>query len=106
MDLVEFDKLTDTSKVNGTHYQGTLQTTFNTLEQVFGEPLYPNSADGKVICEWVLEFSDGVIATIYCWKVSSVPMEEYGWHVGGHEFKAFYHVVSTLTQSMKQLNYA
>ena len=45
---------TDTKKANGTSLQGYVNTTFDKLNEVFGEPLYPNSGDGKVICEWVL----------------------------------------------------
>jgi hypothetical protein len=84
---MEYDKISPV-KASGTCLQGTINTTFQKLEDTFGEPLYPDSFDGKVICEWVLEFTDGTIATIYCWKVKGVPMDEYAWHIGGHSEKA------------------
>jgi hypothetical protein len=84
---MEYDKVS-TIRANGTSLQGTIKTTFAKLEDAFGEPIYPDSFDGKVICEWVLEFTDGTIATIYCWKMSKVPLYEYDWHIGGHSEKA------------------
>jgi hypothetical protein len=94
---LEFDKLTSALKANGTCLQGSINTTFSNLEKAFGEPFYPNSGDGKVICEWVLEFTDGTIATIYCWKVSQVPLGEYNWHIGGHSEKAVENVKKFLS---------
>lgn len=81
-------KTVSTLKANGTCLQGNVATKFDNLTKAFGPPILPNSADGKVICEWVLEFEDGIIATIYCWKVNKVPMDEYNWHIGGHSEKA------------------
>lgn len=76
-------------KANATCLQGKIRTTFNNLVEKLGEPVYPNSGDGKVICEWILEFEDGIIATIYCWKVGGrIPVDEYDWHIGGHSEKA------------------
>ena len=93
---MDYDKVS-TLKANGTCLQGHINTTFDKLEKTFGEPIYPESADGKVICEWVLEFvDDGTIATIYCWKVKSVPLGEYNWHIGGHSEKAVEYVKKML----------
>jgi hypothetical protein len=39
-----------------------------------------------------MEWEDGTISTIYCWKVSSIPMGEYNWHIGGFSEKAVTHV--------------
>jgi hypothetical protein len=75
-------------KANATCLQGKIKTTFSDLVDKLGEPIYPNSGDGKVKCEWILEFEDGIIATIYCWKVNRVPTGEYDWHIGGHSQKA------------------
>jgi hypothetical protein len=94
--MIEYDKLNSTLKANGTCLQGRIKTTFDRLEEVFGEPLYPDSFDGKVICEWILEFEDGLIATIYCWKVKSVPLGEYDWHIGGHSEKVVEYIKNHL----------
>lgn len=91
---------TDTKKANGTSLQGYVNTTFDKLNEVFGEPLYPNSGDGKVICEWVLEWEDGTISTIYCWKVNQVPMGEYNWHIGGNSQKSVDHVTKKMEYLM------
>jgi hypothetical protein len=72
---------------NATSLQGYINTTFDRLKEIFGEPIYPQSGDGKVICEWILEFDDKIIATIYCWKVGAIPIREYKWHIGGHSEK-------------------
>ena len=93
---MEYDKK-DTRKANGTSLQGYVTTTFDKLNEIFGEPIYPNSGDGKVICEWVLEWEDGTISTIYCWKLKTVPLGEYNWHIGGNSQKA----VDYVTNQMK-----
>ena len=68
------------NKANGTHLQGHVITTYDTLVELFGKGL--GSGD-KTTQEWVLEFSDGTVATIYDWKEYSTPMGLYRWHVGG-----------------------
>jgi hypothetical protein len=100
---MEYDKLNNTLKANGTCLQGKVTTTFNKLEEAFGEPIYPDSFDGKVMCEWVLEFEDGTIATIYCWKLKTAPVEEYDWHIGGHSERAVDYVKNILL--MKEVEY-
>ena len=52
---MNYNKLTSTLKANGTSLQGYVNTTFEHLENILGEPIYPDSGDGKVVCEWVLE---------------------------------------------------
>jgi hypothetical protein len=100
---MEYDKLNNTLKANGTSLKGKVETTFDRLEEAFGEPIYPDSFDQKVICEWVLEFEDGLIATIYCWKVKSVPLGEYDWHIGGHSERVVDYVKNILL--MKRVEY-
>ena len=86
-----------TTEVSGTHLQGYVTTTRRALEQMFGEPLdYSGDdflSDGKVTTEWLIEFDDGVIATVYDWKryESGAPAldETYTWHIGGHDSEAF-----------------
>jgi len=76
-----------TGKANGTCLQGYMKTDYNTLVNLFG---FPNSGsdDGKTTAEWLLEYSDGTIVTIYDWKTGSTPKSEYDWHVGGKSEKA------------------
>jgi DNA gyrase/topoisomerase IV subunit B len=96
---MNYNKLTSTLKANGTSLQGYVNTTFEHLENILGEPIYPDSGDGKVVCEWVLEFEDGTIATIYCWKLKTAPTTEYNWHIGGVSEKAVKYVEEILKQT-------
>ena len=74
----------DSVDINGTSLQGYVVTTFKELVNTFGAPTYgETSGDGKVSCEWCLQFSDGTVATIYDYKEDATPMGEYSWHIGG-----------------------
>lgn len=65
---------------NGTALVGYVRTTYAKLVEAFGEPHY---RDGdKVTCEWGFAL-DSVVFTIYDWKESATPMQEYDWHIGG-----------------------
>ena len=67
--------------INGTCLQGYIETTYDELVNVFGEP---TKLEGdKVTVEWIIRFSDGTVASIYDWKLSETPMEYYPWHIGG-----------------------
>lgn len=81
------------SKANGTHLQGSTYTTFDTLVELLGES---SGSGDKVTQEWIIEFSDGTIATIYDWKEYSTPMGLYDWHIGGHSRIAVEHVEALL----------
>ena len=63
-------------------------TTYDTLVEKLGEPLTDFSGDGKVTCEWVIEFPDDTVGTIYDWKTGETPIKEYNWHIGGKDGKA------------------
>ena len=53
---------------NGTGLAGYIDTTYNKLVSVLGEPTYNTpSGDSKVQVEWVVEF-EGNLFTIYDWK--------------------------------------
>ena len=74
-----------------THLQGYVFATYAEIEAILGKPNEgPDSdIDGKVTCEWILEFEDGTVATIYDWKTySGTPRAGYEWHVGGESAKA------------------
>jgi len=73
---------------NGTFLQGYLSITYDDLVELFGEP---ETGDGyKVDAEWILQFTDREIATIYNYK--NGPNYNFGqgdvtkitdWHIGG-----------------------
>ena len=77
--------------VTGTSYKGLiLDTTYQDLVSVFGEPTYPEpSGDNKVQKEWVFKDSQGNVFTIYDWKTYDENITENKlevWHVGSRKF--------------------
>jgi hypothetical protein len=76
--------------INGTSLQGYVTTEYSELVDCFGEPDFgPDDHSGdKVTCEWVLEFEDGTVATIYEWKHGHTPKNRCQWNIGGKSIKA------------------
>ena len=81
----------------GTCYQGKIETSYNTLCEVFGEPEVLN--DEKVQVQWAIKFADGTLATIYDWKDAYRTSEILEWHIGGHSEAAVYNVVDEVTNA-------
>ena len=80
----------------GTSFQGRLDITYSELVRVFGEPLAED--DGyKVDASWIIEFENGVVATIYNYKSGRNYLGERGldiedivfWNIGGFSLEAF-----------------
>lgn len=67
---------------NGTHLEGYVNAHYHQLVEAFGEPTYTSGGD-KTTVEWIIEFEDGEVATIYDWKQYDTPFGEYDWHIGG-----------------------
>lgn len=89
----------NTTEVHGTHLQGYVTTTRDHIESVLGEPLEYGEGS-KVTTEWVIEFEDGTVATIYDWKryEDGAPDfdEVYEWHIGGKTWDAALRVSEAL----------
>lgn len=73
----------------GTSLQGEIDCTYDTLCELFGEPM---DGDGyKVDAEWIVLFDDGEVATIYNYKDGKNYCGDDGletkqitdWHIGG-----------------------
>lgn len=85
----------------GTSLRGRISTTRAKLSEVFGQPHFYGEGD-KVTTEWIIEFEDGTVATIYDWKryELGIPglneIEEY--HIGGFSFDA----VDQVNEAMKE----
>lgn len=88
--------------VNGTCLQGYVYANYTDLVECFGQP---EEGDGyKVDAEWVLQFSDGVVATIYNYKDGKNYCGDEGldvhditdWHVGGRSARAVANVDAML----------
>ena len=83
---------------DGTHLMGYVNASYKFLVRVFGEPLSDSSGDGKVKAEWIVEFDDGTVGTIYDYKSSKTPQQNTHWHVGGHSKKVVTMIQSKLNQ--------
>ena len=96
----------DSVNINGTSLQGTVQTTYDNLVDVLGEPTYTDANPyEKVACEWTInakvEDPDTIFnhdfeeddfyykpLSVYCWKTGRIPTEKYDWHIGGNDYQA------------------
>jgi hypothetical protein len=85
----------DWQAVDNTSLQGYVTATYDQLVAHFGEP---EGGGDKTTVEWMLQFEDGTVATIYDWKEYSTPTGLYDWHIGGRNKTA----VTRVTQSLKQ----
>lgn len=85
----------------GTHLVGYVETQYDTLVRVFGEPTMEGGIDDKSFCQWNLEFEDGTVATIYDWKEDVLPTGLYNWHVGGRTTEALTMVLDTLHEALE-----
>ena len=98
-------------KIIGSHFMGMIggdenPLTYTRLCELFGTPMM--GRDNKSFCNWVLEFEDGLIATIYDYKSSKKYLGEDGlsvndmksWHIGGHDEVVFNRVQKILDMDM------
>ena len=73
---------------SGTSLQGYITTTQSDLIEVFGEPIRFEENTDKVTLEWIVQFDNGEIATIYDWKryEDGTPgmYEICEYHIGGN----------------------
>jgi hypothetical protein len=92
----------DFNKLNGTCLQGYVDANYADLCEKFGEP---TDSDGyKVDAEWLIEFADGTVATIYNYKDGKNYCGEEGldveditdWHIGGKSKNALWLVEAAL----------
>jgi hypothetical protein len=71
---------------NNTCLQGYIRTTYDELVNIFGLPT--EYKGDKLNVQWAILFSNGVVATIYDWKMSAAPLGVYDWHIGGKSKEA------------------
>ena len=86
--------------------QGQISVSYEHLVKIFGKPDPDAGDDFKTDAHWVLEFEDGMIATVYNWKNGP----KYGgpdikwvleWNVGGFGPEAFDRIVEVLGPACK-----
>jgi len=97
-------KFTNNANTNMTGFKGEFPITYTELVEIFGQPNDgPNADLDKTTCEWRLQFEDGTVATIYDYKVGYTPMNEYEWHIGGHDAQALVRVHDCIIQHRDKL---
>ena len=79
--------------IAGTCLQGTINTSYDRLVELFGQPIQMEETDGKVQVEWAIKFTDETLATIYDWKEDKTASAVTEWHVGGYTQHALYNVI-------------
>ena len=91
----------------GTCGQGQITATYAQLVSTFGEPLKDGFDDYKCDAEWVVQFEDGSVATIYNWKnginycgsEQGIPTERIDkWNIGGRTTEALYFVKEAIKE--------
>jgi hypothetical protein len=108
--MLTVKQATSFSKFNGTSLQGYINADYKVLKKVFGKA---SEGDGyKVDAEWLLVFSDGVVATIYNYKDGKNYNGRSGlnkteitdWHVGGNSARAVANVEHMLEKYYAKQN--
>ena len=84
----------DLINTNGTHLIDTIDLPYGEIEQAFGKPATGDF--DKVQAEWVIQFEDGEVATIYDWKESCPYWSVTDWHIGGRNAIAVERVINIL----------
>lgn len=96
-------KFTNNTKIesSGSGFVGELNTTYDELVAVFGKPTFSDVCN-KVTVQWVLEFEDGTVATIYDYKMDETPKGIYAWHIGGFSATAAVRVHAAFEKAKQQ----
>ena len=95
----------DSTDVCGTSLVGYLPhpTPYEDIVKIFGNPLF--EGDGyKTDAEWIIEFDDGEVATIYNWKNGKNYCGNDGleielitnWNIGGNSQDVVYRIVEMI----------
>ena len=106
--MLDFEN-SDTVNINMSSLQGTINTTYDKLVEVFGEPTMTDASPyEKVNAQWAIEFKvpftddtgiedfETTTATVYNWKDGYIPTEKYNWHIGGFSNDAVEYVTKVL----------
>lgn len=93
--MIQGLKVNDLStQIGGTSLQGYVNTSFDHLVSVLGEP-ERYGPGGKVQVEWTLQYGPHVM-TIYDWKeYGRRPESVRDWHIGGHNREVI-HIVNDI----------
>jgi hypothetical protein len=98
----------DSIITNMTCLRGHITTSYANLVDVFGEPMKDGFDDYKSDAEWIVQFEDGLVATIYnyknginyCGSEQGTPTHMIkDWNIGGHDVA----VVTYIKDALKEL---
>ena len=92
-------KVSSEKDANGTCKQGMIDTDYSLIVKYLGEPVILNG--DKSQAEWVIEFEDGVIATLYDWKESIAKETVTLWTIGGNSKKAVRYLECIIPQYIR-----
>jgi len=92
--IIKFCKQTRKS-AKGTSLKGYLYVPYESIVEVFGEPLYGSSGDNKIDWEWVISYKN-TLFTIYNYKDGPSytknrrikPEDIQDWHIGGFTYES------------------
>ena len=74
---------TSTETINGTCLQGYVEATYEQMVRAFGLPDNKDIDHDKVTNSWTITI-DGLLCTIYDYKMNLNTGEIENWHIGGH----------------------
>jgi hypothetical protein len=83
-------------RAQATGGMGNLRISWDRLNNIFGMPHFTDS--DKSSSDWVFQFSNGEIATIYDWNKKKSPQEITDWRIGGNSPGA----VTTINKYLQQ----
>lgn len=97
----------DSISTNMTCLRGHITSTYANLVDVFGEPMKDGFDDYKSDAEWVVQFEDGLVATIYNYKNGMNYCGSEGtpthritdWNIGGHDTAVVAHIIDALKET-------
>jgi hypothetical protein len=96
----------DSIHTSGTCLRGHITTSYANLVDVFGEPMKDGFDDYKSDAEWVVQFEDGSVATIYNYKNGMNYCGSEGtpthrikdWNIGGYDTAVVTYIIDALKE--------
>lgn len=86
----------DLNATDGLHLQESIHVTYDALCDIFGKPLFSDDKYDPIQIQWIIEFSDDVVATINDWKNYCDPSLITHWSVRGRDKKAANYIFSII----------
>jgi hypothetical protein len=92
-------------QTNYSSLKGYINTSYDSLVEKFGKPIPSTKCSDKSDAEWVIEFEDGTVATIYnykdgfnyCGRHDGTHKKDItDWHIGGFDENARAHVLTAM----------